>query len=119
MGPRHMLPLLDLVFLTLGAIVAAMTQMERVTTLPVELARIGPGAAVVTQGDLLVITVDQDGAIALDGVPIAEQQIGVSVRNRTVVVRADRRLPSETLLKILAELSRADAEVSVQVDDQE
>ena len=57
---KAILPLIDLVFLTLGSVLAMMTQMERVTAMPVTLAEVGQGSAVVQRGDFDVLTVSAE-----------------------------------------------------------
>ena len=114
MGARSIVPLIDLVFLTLGAILAAMTQMERVTALPVDVAQVGPGAAMIWQGDFSVLSLRADG-MAIDGQPI--ETIPATVAGRQIVVRAERTLETQTLLEALAELVRLGAEVSLEVEE--
>ncbi len=116
MGARSMLPLIDLVFLTLGAILAAMTQMERVTALPLDVARVGSGAAVVRQGRFSVLSV-YNGGMTLDGELISRSQLHVAVAGRQIVLRAERALPTQVLLSVLAEMVRAGADVSLEVEE--
>ena len=116
MGLKAILPLIDLVFLTLGAILGTMTQMERVTALPVEVARVGSGAAVVQQGEFSVLNVTADG-LTLDGRPAARHEVLDQVRGRRIVLRIQRDLPTEQPLSLLAELVRAGAEVSLEVHE--
>jgi biopolymer transport protein ExbD len=116
MDARAILPLIDLVFLTLGAILAAMTQMERVTALPVELAEVGPGAAVVRQGEFAVLTLRSDG-MSLDGVAVTAETLPALVAGRSVIVRCERTLASERLLQVVADLMRVGADVSLEVEE--
>ena len=118
MDSRSILPLIDMVFLTLGAILAAMTQMERVTALPVELAEVGPGAAVVRQGDFVILNLYEDG-MALDGATVAAEDLAAMVIGRQVIVRCERKLASERLLQVVAELVAAGADVSLEVEERE
>jgi biopolymer transport protein ExbD len=118
MDARSILPLIDLVFLTLGAILAAMTQMQRVTALPVELAQVGPGAAIVRQGDLVIVNLLADG-MAIDGVPVTAESMPAMVAGRQVIVRCARSLPSERLLGAVAELVAAGTNVSLEVEELE
>ena len=116
MDARSILPLIDLVFLTLGAILAAMTQMERVTALPVELAEVGPGAAIVRQGEFMVLTVRAE-SLALDGVALTAQELPALVAGGQVVVRCAGELPSQRLLEVVAEVLGAGADVSLEVEE--
>jgi biopolymer transport protein ExbD len=113
---RFIIPLIDMLFLTLGAALAAMTQMDRVESLPVEVARIGPGVAGVDPGEFAVLSVDPQG-MALDGVPIELADVARAAAGLRVVVRADRRLETQTLVWVLAELARGGCKVSLEVEE--
>lgn len=117
MGLKAILPLIDLVFLTLGAILGVMTQMERVTALPVEVARIGTGAAVVQQGEFSVLNLTTDG-LTLDGNVIDRQQLMSDVSNRRLVLRIQKDLPTKRPLSLLADLVRAGADVAIEVKEE-
>ena len=117
MSPRSMLPLVDLVFLTLGVIVATMTQMQHVTTLSVELAEVGPDAAEVRTDPIDVIALAHDGTMSIDGSVIDDDQLCDRINDASVVLRADRRLHVERLFEVLAELRRCGIDVSVEVDE--
>ena len=110
-----MVPLLDVLFLALGAILAQMTEMERVTVLPVELEdRVG-NAAVLRTGEFAVVSLDEDG-LAIDGERVDEAEAMSELRGRDVVARVDRRLPTGDTLRLLALLKDAGAHVELQVD---
>jgi len=112
-----LLPLLDVLFLALGAILAQMTEMERVTVLPVELEdRVGH-AAVLRTGDFVVVSLSEEG-LAVDGetLSIDDPRLAVRVRDRDVVARVDRRLPTGSTVQLLAVLRDAGAHVELEVD---
>jgi biopolymer transport protein ExbD len=110
-----MVPLLDVLFLALGAILAQMTEMERVTVLPVELEdRVGT-ASVLRTGEFTVLTLDDEG-LSLDGERVAETDVLTRLDGRDVVARIDRRLPTGDTLRLLALLREAGAHVELEVD---
>jgi biopolymer transport protein ExbD len=115
MRAKELIPLLDVLFLALGAILAQMTEMERVTVLPVELEdRVGT-APVLRTGEFAVLTLDTEG-LALDGERLEESAAMARLRGRDVVARVDRRLPTGDALRLLAMLREAGAHVELEVD---
>lgn len=114
MGARSLVPLVDLVFLALGSVLAAMTQMERVEAIPVAVARVGSGAAHVRRGEFDVVSLTPDG-LSLNGQPVDQAHLPARVAARDVVLRADQSLPTQRTLSVLAALVRAGADVSLQV----
>ena len=114
MTGKTMVPLIDLVFLTLGSILAAMTQMERVEALPIAVAEVGGGAAKVQRGAFDVVTVTAGGLTVGDR-PVDEDHLAVAVAGRRVVLRAARTLPTQRTLEILARIADVASEVTVEV----
>ena len=114
MGAKAMLPLIDCILLTLGTVLAAMTQMQRVQALPVSVAKVGPGAAVVHNGRFAVLALTADG-LHLDGRAVTADQAAAELTGGRVVLRADASLPTERTLQVVAALSKAGADVSVEV----
>lgn len=113
---KVLLPLIDLVFLALGGILAAMTQMERVTTIPVDVTQVGPGAAMVKHGDFSIVTLTSEG-MTFDGIAMSKDEITKKVANKTIVFKINKDLSTERMLNVLAELVRAGAQVSVEVKE--
>ena len=111
-----LLPLVDLVFLALGGILACMTQMEVIHALPVEVAQIGTGASIVKQGRFSVLALDAEG-MTLDGEEIGLDQIPAKVMNMKILLRADRKLPTQQTVEVLAILAKAGADVSIEVKE--
>jgi len=116
MHAKSILPLIDLVFLTLGSILGIMSQMERVTALPVELARVGSGAAIVKHGAFSIITLTKN-QLTLDGAPLSKEGLKHRVGGKDVVLRPDRSVPTGRTQEVLADLVRAGARVSLEVSD--
>jgi len=110
------LPLVDLVFLALGAMLACMTQMELIQTLPVEVTRIGKGSAVPQHGKFAVLTLTERG-MTLDGKPITEHELASKVANKKIVLRAYKGLPTQDTISVIAKLAEAGAEVSIEVEE--
>ncbi len=115
MNARMMVPLIDLVFLTLGSVLVAMTQMERVESIAVDVARVGRGAAIVQRGELEVLSVTPDG-LRLGQRAIAPRELADAVAHKRVVIRAERSMPTQRTLAVLAEVLAAGAEASIEVN---
>jgi biopolymer transport protein ExbD len=109
-------PLVDLVLLALGGILASMTQMQVVRSLPVNVTRIGPGTAIVQQQSFVVVTVTAEG-LMIDGQLMYGDELIGRVRNKKVVLRVDRRLPTEETIKATALLAEAGAEITIEVEE--
>lgn len=114
MESRTMLPLIDKVFLSLGALLAIMAQMELIKSIPVEIAEVGTGAAVIQQGELSILSLTSEG-MTLDGVPVSRSELVQDIAGRRLVLRADKDMPTQETFELLAELVRAGADVSVEV----
>lgn len=114
MTGKTMVPLIDLVFLTLGSILAAMTQMERVEALPVAVAEVSGSAARLQRGTFDVVTVTAHGVRVGDRV-VAEEDLAGEIANRRVVLRAAGGLPTERTLAVLARIADVASEVSIEV----
>jgi len=114
MTGKTMVPLIDLVFLTLGSVLAAMTQMERVEALAVAVAEVGGGAASVQRGQFEVVTVTADG-VTLGETPVDEARLADEVAGKRIVLRAARDLPTERTLAILARVTASASDVSIEV----
>ncbi len=115
MNARMMVPLIDLVFLTLGSVLVAMTQMERVESIAVDVARVGRGAAIVQRGELEVLSVTPEG-LRLGERSIAPAELADAVAGKRVVIRAERTMPTQRTLAVLAEVLDAGAEASIEVN---
>ena len=112
----QILPLVDLVFLALGGVLACMTQMQVIRALPVDVACVGRGSAVVQHDSFKVLTLTREG-MSLDGEPITEEQLPLRVSNERIVLRAHRQLPTQHTVIVLAKLAEAGAEVSIEIEE--
>lgn len=117
MKSKVILPLCDLVFLALGGVLMAMTQMEVVHAIPVEITQIGKGAAVVQHEKFRILTVTANG-LNLDGKPVTEQQLVSKTANQKVVLRVYKNLPTHRTVNVIAQLAQAGAQVSIEVQEQ-
>ena len=117
MKPAAIVPLIDLVFLTLGSILGIMTEMEKVTAIPVQVTRVGHGAPVVKQGRFAVLSLTGSG-LALDGEPVALEELGSRLAGREVVLRAQEDLPTSTTVQTVMHLVELGVDVSLEVKEQ-
>jgi biopolymer transport protein ExbD len=113
-----MIPMIDLVFLTLGAIVALLTQMELIRSIPVSLTRVGQGSSVVTTGEFDVVTLTAQG-LTLNGRSIELDEIARRDSWNEVVFRVDREVHSEEMIGVLAEFAKVEAHVQIEVKEVE
>ena len=111
---KAIMPLIDLVFLTLGSVLAAMTQMEQVESIPVDVSRVGKGSAIVHRGEFDIVALTAEG-LWHNGRQVLISQLPALVQGRRVVLRAEKSLPTQQTLQVLSTLSRSGAEVSLEV----
>ncbi|MCC5785246.1 MAG: hypothetical protein JJU33_00940 [Phycisphaerales bacterium] len=116
---RSMLPLIDLGFLTLGAVVAILSQTTRIDAMPVDLAEVGPGVTSAVSDNPPVVTVRADGVFLGDR-PIGRGELALLLDpSETVLVRADREAASGRLLGVLAEITAAGVDARLEVETSE
>lgn len=115
MQAKALLPLIDLVLLSFGAILACMTEMERVEYVPVELAQVGRGAVAVKHGDFDVITASSAG-LFLNAEPVTREELPGRLRDREVVLRAAGDVPTEMTLGLTSDLIELGIDVSLGVE---
>lgn len=116
MDARTILPLLDLFCLSVGALVGLLSQMEHVTSIPIALAQVGQGSAIVTQGEFVIVTLSEDG-MTLDGEPVSSEELPAAVAGRQVVLRPAGDMPTQETLWVLAQLAKTGADVSIEVKE--
>ncbi|MEL6330103.1 MAG: hypothetical protein AAFR38_10605 [Planctomycetota bacterium] len=104
MSGRWMIPMLDFVFLSLGGLLALITQMDQVSSLPLELSGGDAEASEArAENTLDVVSVTAD-AIAVNGTPSELDRLVGMLRRDVVLVRCDRRATVERLTPVLAAL---------------
>ncbi len=114
MTGKTMVPLIDLVFLTLGSILAAMTQMERVEAIDVAVSRVAGSGQAVQRGEFDVVTVTAHG-VTVGKRAVDEDRLADEIAGRRVVLRAERTLPTQRTLAVLARITDAASEVTIEV----
>lgn len=128
-GPRRarieMLPLIDIVFLLLVFFIYAMLSMAVHRALPIDLPT--SGLAEVEQGELLAITVMEDGNVFIEKKPvniaslqeILEEKVRFE-KLRGVQVFGDRKVAYQQLFTVLDSIKRAGiTEISLQAQKDE
>lgn len=115
MQGRVFIPLIDLAFLSLGAIVAILSQTKLIRSLPVEVTEVSPGIAAISREDVAVIVITADGLFA-DGAPVGPQDLAAVVDGRLALLRVDRRVPTERLVEVMAVLAAGGVELRIEVE---
>jgi biopolymer transport protein ExbD len=110
------IPLIDLAFLSLGAVVAVLSQAQLIRSFPVEITEVRRGVAVITRESITVIVVTGDG-VWVDGQPVELDRLPEAVTGRLAVVRADRLVPAEMLVRVMSILASHDVELRIEVDE--
>jgi biopolymer transport protein ExbD len=110
------IPMIDLAFLSLAAIVAILTQTEVVHSLPVDVSQIKAGIATVEHEQFVVITITGT-SLYLEGRRITLAEIGGEVDGGVVLLRAAADVPTDTLVSVMAELAARDAEIRIEVEE--
>ncbi len=114
MQARIFISMIDLAFLSLGAVIAILSQTQLVLALPVEVTEIGHGIAVVTRDKMTVVTVTGN-EILVDGVSVTLSELGGAVDGPTAILRVDRMVPTERLIGVMAQLATAGVELRIEV----
>ena len=114
MQGRIFISLIDLAFLSLAAVIAILSQTQLVLALPVEVTEIGQGIAVVTRDEVTVVTITEE-AILVDGEPVRLHDVGAVVDGPTAILRVDRMVPTEKLIRVMAELAEQGVELRIEV----
>ena len=110
------IPMIDLAFLSLAAVVAILSQTELVESLPVEVTEIGPGIAVLSREDVTVITITPEG-LWVRGRQETLDSIGAAVDGRLALLRVDRNVSTEVLVGVMGELAAHDVELRIEVEE--
>ena len=101
MSKRWMIPMIDFVFLSVGGLLAMLTQMEVVSAVPLDLASGEAEASMEVDEasrDVVAIT---DGALTLNDDPITIEELRGAITRRVVLVRADREARVDRLTAVL------------------
>ncbi len=117
MQARIFISLIDLAFLSLAAVIAILSQTQIVRALPVQITRIASGIAVVTRDDVTVVTITTDG-LFVDGEPVTLAELGGVVDGPTAILRVDRTVPTERLIRVMGELAGDNVELRIEVEQE-
>jgi len=109
------IPLLDMTCLTVGVLLVAMTQMQKVITIPVDFVKVAKEASVCKKIDAPLFI-----AISKDGIFVEKKQTDVKqlkdiVSNREVVLRIDRRVPYGEVMKLVSEIKQNAKSINLEV----
>ena len=118
----EMLPLIDIVFLLLVFFIYAMFSMAVHKALPVDLP--GSSTARIHKKSLLSVTVDAEGNIYLDKIPVPLQDLSAVLQEKrpkdgeaTVLLFADKHLPYQDLFRVLDQINLAGiSQISLQAE---
>jgi len=114
MQGRIFISMIDLAFLSLAAVIAILSQTQLIRALPVEVTEVGRGIAAVARDEVTVVTITLD-AILVDGEPVSLHDLGGAVDGPTVILRVGRRVPTENLVRVMAELAGQGVELRIEV----
>ncbi|MEM0983712.1 MAG: hypothetical protein AAGI17_07175 [Planctomycetota bacterium] len=101
MSKRWMIPMIDFVFLSLGGLLALLTQMEVIESVPLDLASGDAAAAmesIESQKDTVTITTT---GIALNGGTITRDALATAITQEVVLVRIDSGVAAGEFLPVL------------------
>ena len=114
MQARIFISMIDLAFLSLAAVIAILSQTQLIQALPIEVTEIRQGIAAVTRDEVTVVTITDD-EILVDGLPVSLHELGGAVDGPTVILRVGRMVPTERLIRVMAELAGQGVELRIEV----
>ena len=114
MHARQFIPLIDLAFLSLGAVVAVLSQTQLVRSLEIDVSEVPPGVAAIEREDLAVVSITRDG-IRLDGELVSLDALAAAVGPRLALLRVQRDVPTETLVGVMSALAAGGVEIRIEV----
>lgn len=113
MQARWVVPMIDFVFLSLGGLMAAMTQMEVFKSIPLKLAEANSRASAPSSDAERDVVSISDAGLALNDEPIELGALGPGITRPAVVVRADGDVAHRRVVEVLAEIRTAAPEAAV------
>ena len=114
MQGRIFISMIDLAFLSLAAVIAILSQTQLIQALPIEVTEIGQGIAAVTRDEVTVVTITDD-EILVDGEPVSLHELGGAVDGPMAILRVGRMVPTERLIRVMAELAGRGVELRIEV----
>ena len=121
----EMVPLIDMIFLLLVFFIYAMLSMAVHRSLPVSLPH--SASATVDRSQILSVTIDQEGGVAIDKHPVALDRLTAHLREKMahqtepgILLFADKALPYQKLVMVLDRIREAGIErISMQAEKEE
>jgi len=112
------LPLIDMVFLTMGTLLVLMTQMERVISIPVDFVKVGTGAVISKKIDNPIFV-----AVSFEGLFIGQEKVDVNgikdrLKGKEVILRVDKQIPYGQAMKLVAVIKESARHISLEVKDE-
>lgn len=113
-----MIPLLDMTCLTVGVLLVAMTQMQKVVTIPVDFVKVAKEASVSKNIDTpLFIAISKDG-IFVEKKQADLKQLKEVANNREVILRIDRAIPYGEVMKLVSEIKQVTKGINLEVQNE-
>ena len=116
MNLSSLLALLDIFGLSVGALLGLLTQMNYVTTIPIDLAEAGEGSVVVTQSDSLTLSMTAD-TLAFEGEAIKFSDLAVTVHSKDVIFDVSKTVTYEDFIAVLSAISPSAQSVALGVKE--
>ena len=114
MQARVFIPLIDLAFLSLAAIIGILSQTQLIRSFAVQITEVGQGIAAITREDVTVITLTMDG-LFVNRRPVSIDEVAATVNGRLALLRVDRNVPTSTLVKVMGRLAASGTELRIEV----
>jgi len=117
LNARSMLPLIDLGFLTLGAVVALLAESSprKIEMIPVDLASASAGSSQLLDVREPVVVTVTPGAILVGDQPSSLDSLVASINGRDVILQPDRGSDAQDLIVVMSTLTAAGIDVRLAV----
>jgi len=115
MRMEAMIPLLDMTCLTVGVLLVAMTEMQRVTTVPVDFVKVARDASVVKRVDSpLFVAMSGDG-VFVEKRRVRPEELRGLVAGRAIVLRVDSRIPYGEAMRLVGDMREVTKSIFLEV----
>ncbi len=114
MQARVFIPLIDLAFLSLAAIIGILSQTQLIRSFAVEITEVGQGISAITREEVTVFTLTVDG-LFVDGRPVEVKEVADTVNGRLALLRVDRNVATSVLVKVMGHLAANGTELRIEV----
>lgn len=116
MKSKSLVPLIDLGFLSLGAVLALLTQSQFVEAIPVQLAEAEGSTVTAADEPEVFVTVTPD-SLFIDQSPATLDDLRRLEPGGLAVVRADATTSTQRLVDVLSALGEAEVQMTLEVDE--